>query len=140
MSFMDQLLHPTSFLGLTDLRMGTIILAIINFLLILSNFGGGGNSLQYLVYSIIAVVSLICTFLGAWGAFHNNLQHVTYYYYYCFVNVVIAVYNCIMSLISVLLWLTIVNIFFLIVAIYTLSIVKGYLGSGNSASGAAATV
>jgi len=31
MGFFEKLLHPTDFLGLTDLRMGTMILSGINF-------------------------------------------------------------------------------------------------------------
>ncbi|ORX82568.1 hypothetical protein BCR32DRAFT_267577 [Anaeromyces robustus] len=138
MGFFEALLHPTSFLGLTDLRIGTIILAVINFILILPNVGGGGETFQYIIFAVITVLALICTFLGAWGAFKNNSSHVTYYYYYCFFNVIIAIYNCVMAILSVSIWLIVVNIVYLIIAVYTLSIVKGYLGNvgGSGAAGA----
>jgi len=140
MGFFDALLHPRDFLGLTDLRMGTMILAGVNFVLIAANFGAAANSWRAFVNTVFAVIALICTALGCYGAFKNNAQHVTYYFYYCFVNLIFAIVNCIMYILSVAVWAVCINIIYLLIATYTLAIVNGFLselgGGGNTAANA----
>jgi len=138
MSLVDNIIHPQSFLGLTDLRVGTIILALINFVLNAVNFGAGGDSWRYIVTLCLAILALVCTGLGAWGAFKNNAQHVKWYFYYCFINLIIAIVHLILCVISLAIWALIVNIIYLIIAVYTLCIVKSYLGQlgGGGAAGA----
>jgi len=139
--FLNALLHPQSFLGLTDLRMGTMILAGVNFVLIAINFGVGGNSWRTVVNLLISIIALVCTGLGCFGAWKNNAEHVTYYFYYCFVNLIFAIVYCILDLLSVQIWALIVHLVHLIIAIYTLTVVKGFLGQiGGGGSNAANAV
>eukprot|EP00833_Pecoramyces_ruminatium_P005786 jgi/Orpsp1_1/1179818/evm.model.c7180000070874.1 len=115
MDIVNSIIHPQKFLGLTDLRAGTIILAAVNFILILTNFGVV-DSWRWIITLAITVLSLICTGLGCWGAFNNNAQHVTWYFYYCFVNLIFSILNCVLSIIHIHIWSIFVNLVYLVVA------------------------
>ncbi|OUM59555.1 hypothetical protein PIROE2DRAFT_14856, partial [Piromyces sp. E2] len=107
-------------------------------ILIAANIGGGGESWKYIVSIALTVIALLCTGLGCWGAYKNNTQHVTWYFYYSFVNLCFAVVDVVLNIINLNIGMVIVSGIHLIIAIYTVTIVKGFLGNLNGNSAAAA--
>ncbi|KAG4104665.1 hypothetical protein H8356DRAFT_1637305 [Neocallimastix lanati (nom. inval.)] len=131
MEIINSIIHPQKFLGLTDLRIGTMILAFVNFVFILVNFSSPG-SWKWIITLVITILSLICTGFGCWGAYKNSLQHVTWYFYYTFVNLIFSIYYCISYILSLSIFNFIVSLIYLVVAIYTLCVVKGYTDNISS--------
>ncbi|ORX60062.1 hypothetical protein BCR36DRAFT_579503 [Piromyces finnis] len=127
MGFIESLLHPKSFLTLTDLRNGTMIIAGINFILIALNFGAGGSFFRVLYNIIITVLSLLCTGLGCWGAFKKITKYVTWYFYFTFINFCFAVVGFVTNIVAFSILGIIVSAFHLIIGIYTVTVVRGFL-------------
>ncbi|ORY22644.1 hypothetical protein LY90DRAFT_675795 [Neocallimastix californiae] len=141
---MDHIIHPKSFLGIADLRVGTFFLALVNFILILLRFNLPSFSLDWIVTLVLTILFLVCTGYGWWGAYIRSAKHVQWYYYFCIVNFIIAVCNCVLCFFTFRIMEFIRSFIHLIISIYTYGIVKSFLeelnGDNTAATTAAAAV
>lgn len=122
MGIVDSIIHPKTFLGITDLRNGSLILAALEFILTVL------NSARYDGYgiSIGALIAIVCTGLGFWGITENKKNLVRIYEIYLIINAIYAVFVFIFSFFSFSLSYIIKSFFLFVVSLYACRVVRSY--------------
>jgi len=137
MGFFQHFYYPRSFFGVTTLRNGVLILALLEFIFIILTFLG---FIKIAYSSIIFLIALICSGLGVYGVMKNKPKLVFFYYIYVSLMALAAVVTFVFSLMSFNLRNILINLLYLIVAIYNWRVVSTYYHQMKSSREEAAVV
>ncbi|OUM58644.1 hypothetical protein PIROE2DRAFT_16023 [Piromyces sp. E2] len=137
MGCLDHLFHPKSFFGVTSLRNGALILALVEFIFTFLGFFGIGDITSG---GLSAFVSLICCVLGVYGIIKNKPKYVFFYYVYVICCAIVALIFFIFSFLSFDTSYIIINFLYFIISLYNWRVVSAYYHQMKSAREEAAVL
>ncbi|ORY12171.1 hypothetical protein LY90DRAFT_518384 [Neocallimastix californiae] len=123
MSIVNSIIHPKKFLGITDLKTGTLILSIVEFVFALLSFFGLNNKYASSLYALIAI---ICTGLCIYGVKKSKAIYISVYEKYLILSAIFAFILFLLSLITFYLSFIIVSFIEFIFSLYAYHVVGAY--------------
>ena len=122
MFLIHNIIHPESFLGLTDLKTGSFVIAAIDFIMtVITVFG-----INIYGTSVSTFIALICTGLGVYGISKNKKSYVLVYEIYLIINVLFSCVVFVISFISFSLQFIIESLILFIISIYACRVVNAH--------------
>ena len=128
MGIVHDIIHPETFLGITDLKTGSFICAAVELIMTIVAVIG----LPLYAISLGSIITLICTGLGVYGILKDNKGYVLIYEIYLIVSVVIAFVSFCFSFLYFSLSFIVKCFILLVISLYACRVVNAYYKTMDS--------